>query len=142
MSSCSAGSGESRSKDRKGGCSCWRFRPSNCEEKELVERARQEGAIPFDTPKIEVIKLNHRGSRCTFEAIVEDYEVSDPVLARPAQIIRATDVKGQESVAVEGIGLRSIAQGFADMGLSDEDRLARPFPVYDALYAYVQRQGK
>jgi len=42
----------------------------------------------------------------------------------------------------EGIGLRSIAQGFAAMGLSDEDRLARQFPVYDALYAYVQRQGR
>ena len=45
-------------------------------------------------------------------------------------------------MAAEGIGLRSIAQGFAVMGLSDEDRLTRQFPVYDALYAYVQRQGK
>ena len=48
------------------------------------------------------------------------------------------DVKGQEEVAPEGIGLRSIAQGFAAMGLSDEGRLARQFPVYDALYAYVK----
>jgi hypothetical protein len=28
------------------------------------------------------------------------------------------------------------------MGLSDEDRLARQFPVYDALYAQLQKQGK
>jgi hypothetical protein len=59
-----------------------------------------------------------------------------------ALIVRSADVKGQESVAAEGVGLRSIAQGFAAMGLSDSDRLARQFPIYDALYAYVQTLGK
>ncbi|MFY9562079.1 MAG: chromate resistance protein ChrB domain-containing protein [Terriglobales bacterium] len=112
------------------------------EEKDLLEKATQEAAIPFDAPKIDAIKLNHRGARCTFEAIIEDYTISDPALLRLALIVRAADVKGQENVAAEGIGLRSIAQGFAAMGLSDGDRLARQFPVYDALYAYVQRQGK
>jgi hypothetical protein len=112
------------------------------EERNLMDKAKEQGAIPFDAPKIESIKLNHRGSRCTFEAIIEDYTISDPALDRLALIVRAADVKGQESVAAEGIGLRSIALGFAAMGLSDEDRLARQFPVYDALYAYVQRQGK
>ncbi len=112
------------------------------EEKDLVERAEQEGATPFDAPKIEEIRLNHRGPRCTFEAFVEDYALSDATLVRLALIVRAADIKGQESVAAEGIGLRSIAQGFAAMGLSDEDRLAGQFPLYDALYAYVQTQGK
>jgi hypothetical protein len=104
----------------------------------LLERAKQQGAIPFDAPKIEAIKLNHRGPRCTFEAIMEDYAISDSALQKLALIVRAADIKGQENMASEGIGLRSIAQGFAAMGLSDEDRLARQFPVYDALYAYVQ----
>jgi len=112
------------------------------EEKDLVAVADREGAIPFDAPKIATIKLNHRGPRCTFEAIIEDYAVSDSALVRLALIVRAADIKGQESVAAEGIGLRSIAQGFAAMGLSDEDRLARQFPVYDALYAYVQTLAK
>src|SRR5712692_1702174 len=112
------------------------------EEKDLVEQAKQEGAIPFDAPKSESIKLNHRGPRCTFEASIEDYAVSGTALIRLSQIVRAADIKGQESVAAEGIGLRSIAQGFDAMGLSDEDRLARQFPVYAAPYAYLQRQGK
>jgi hypothetical protein len=112
------------------------------EEKDLLEKAKEEEAIPFDAPRIEAVKLNHRGPRCTFEAIIEDYAISDPALQRLALIVRAADVKGQEKVADEGIGLRSIAQGFAAMGLSDEDRLVRQFPVYDALYAYVQSQGK
>ena len=53
--------------------------------------------------------------------------------------IRAADVKGQESVAPEGSGLRAIAEGFAAMNLSDEERLARGFPIYDALYEYSCR---
>ena len=108
------------------------------EERELLEQAKLHDAIPFDAPKIEAIKLNHRGSHCSFEAILEDYAVADPALQKLALIVRAADVKGQESAAPEGIGLRSIAQGFAVLGISDEERLVRQFPIYDALYAYVQ----
>jgi hypothetical protein len=108
------------------------------DEKELLKEAHQRDAIPFDAPRSEQVKLNHRGSRCSFEAIIEDYALSDPVLQRLALIVRAADVKGQEGVAPEGAGLRSIAHGFAAMGLSDEDRLTLQFPVYDALYAFVQ----
>jgi len=112
------------------------------EEKDLLEQARVQGATPFDAPKIAAVKLNHRGSRCSFEAIIEDFNLADPGLQKLALIVRAADVKGQENVAAEGIGLRSIAQGFAAMGLSDQERLVRQFPVYDALYAYVQGKGQ
>jgi hypothetical protein len=103
-------------------------------------RGKTTDAIPFDAPRIEAIKLNHRGPRCTFEAIVEDFAVSDPSIQKLALIVRAADIKGEENAAAEGVGLRSIAQGFAAMGLSDEERLAAQFPIYDALYAFVQNK--
>lgn len=109
------------------------------EEEKLLSLAESMKAIPYDAPRIPEIKLNHRGQKCTFEAIIEDYKLSDPALQRLALIVRAADVKGQEPAAAEGIGLRSIAEGFAAMGISDEERLARQFPVYDALYEYVRR---
>jgi len=108
------------------------------EERDLLAESKRQDAIPFDAPKIEAITLNHRGPRCTFEAIIEDYAISDSAIKRLGLIVRAADVKGQEAAAPEGIGLRSIAQGFAAMGLSDQERLARQFPVYDALYAYAK----
>jgi hypothetical protein len=111
------------------------------EEKDLLEQANLQGATPFDAPKIAAVKLNHRGSRCSFEAILEDFKLSDSALQRLALMVRAADVKGQESVAGEGIGLRCIAEGFAALGISDEERLAQQFPVYDALYAYAQGKG-
>ena len=108
------------------------------EEKDLLDESKRQGATPFDAPKIEAIKLNHRGPQRTFEAIIEDFAITDSALQRLGLIVRAADVKGQEDAAAEGVGLRSIAQGFAAMGLSDQERLARQFPVYDALYAYIQ----
>src|SRR5215470_8974898 len=53
---------------------------------------------------------------------------NDVALKKLALIVRAADIKGQERVADEGIGLRSIAQGFAAMDVSDEERLTRQFP--------------
>jgi hypothetical protein len=107
-------------------------------ENELLTAASVLNATPFDAPKICEIKLNHRGERCTFEAILEDFHLDDAVLQRLGLIVRAADVKGQENDAPEGIGLRAVASGFAAMGLSDEERLTQQFPVYDALYRYVQ----
>jgi hypothetical protein len=109
------------------------------DESELLAAAALEKAIPFDAPKLAEVKLNHRGQRCSFEAIIEDYQLQAPGLERLGLIVRAADVKGQEQVAPEGIGLRAVAQGFAAIGLSDEERLAKQFPVYDALYEYAQQ---
>ena len=110
-------------------------------EGELLAAAKRENATPFDATRFTEVTLNHRGDRCTFEAILEDFHLSDPALQRMGHIVRAADVKGQESVAPEGLGLRAMAEGFAALGISDEERLKREFPVYDALYAYVSRQA-
>ncbi len=110
-------------------------------EEKLLETARHENAIPFDATRLPQVKLNHRGERCTFEAILEDYRLTDPALMRLGLIVRAADVKGQEHVAPEGFGLRALAEGFALLGLPDPERLARQFPVYDALYEYARRRS-
>lgn len=111
-------------------------------EDQLLETVRRQGAIPFDATRFPEVKLNHRGERCTFEAILEDYKFTDPALHRLGLIVRGADVKGQEQVSFESLGLRAIAHGFALSGISDEERLAREFPLYDALYEYVRLQLK
>src|SRR6266566_1273359 len=111
-------------------------------EQELLSAAKREDATPFDATRFAEVTLNHRGVRCTFEAILEDFKLTDPALERLGRIVRAADVKVQEHLAPEGLGLRAVAEGFAALGISDEERLTREFPVYDALLAYVrQREG-
>ena len=107
-------------------------------ENQLLDAAAREKAIPFDAPKLQAVKLNHRGERCTFEAIIEDYRLDAPGLGRLALIVRAADVRGQENAAPEGAGLRAIAHGVAALGVPDEERLATEFPVYDALLEYAR----
>lgn len=107
-------------------------------EGQLLKASLETGAIPFDAPRISEVKLNHRGDHCTFEAIIEDFHLSDIALQKLALIVRAADVKGQEPAAPEGTGLRAISEGFAALHARDEDRLTGLFPVYDALYAYVR----
>jgi hypothetical protein len=51
-------------------------------EEELLETAQREGATPFDAPRLPQVTLNHRGARCTFEAILEDHRLTDPALVR------------------------------------------------------------
>ena len=81
------------------------------DEKDLVEQSKQHDAIPFDAPKIDAIKLNHRGFRCSFEAILEDYAVSDPALQKLALIVRAADVIIEEEIRAAGL-YESIWQSF------------------------------
>jgi len=108
-------------------------------EEKLLERAQQENAIPFDATRFPEVRLNHRGKRCTFEAILEDYNLTDPALHRLGLIVRGADVQGQEKSSPESLGLRAIAQGFALCAGSDEERLAHEFPIYDALLEYVRK---
>ena len=110
-------------------------------ESQLLEAACKLRAIPFDANRFPEIELNHRGDRCTFEAIIEDYSIKEPTLQRLALIVRGADIKGQEQVASESLGLRAIAHGFAQTGISDHERLKQEFPIYDALYEYLRNQG-
>lgn len=124
-----------------------RFIDANAEfffvpEDRLLETARTLGATPFDANRLPEVKLNHRAERCTFEAILEDYGLVEATLQRLALIVRGADVKGQEHIAPESLGLRAIAHGFALTGINDEERLTREFPIYDALYEYLRRQNR
>ena len=64
-------------------------------ESELLQAAKARNAIPYDATKFPEVILNHRGERCTFEAILEDYRLDDPALHALGRIVRAADVKGR-----------------------------------------------
>jgi hypothetical protein len=55
-------------------------------EAELLATAARERATPFDATRLPEVRLNHRGDRCTFEAILEDYNPADPALHRLGEI--------------------------------------------------------
>ena len=108
---------------------------------EVLERARLLGAIPFDIPPHPEAKYVHREGKCTFEVLVEEFKIADPAVTRLAKIVHGADIAGEEDATPQSAGLKAIAEGFAETGRDDLDRLEKEFPLYDALYAWCQRQA-
>jgi len=67
------------------------------DEKDLLEQAKQQDAIPFDGPTNWCHQVNHRGPMRTFEAIIEDHSISETAILQLALIVRAADVKSVKS---------------------------------------------
>ncbi|OFV98975.1 MAG: hypothetical protein A3F68_13340 [Acidobacteria bacterium RIFCSPLOWO2_12_FULL_54_10] len=108
---------------------------------EVMEQARRLGAIPFDVPPHPDAKYVHRDGKCTFEVLVEEYQITDRAVYRLANIVHGADIAGEENATPQSAGLKAIAEGFAETGRDDYDRLEKEFPLYDALYAWCRKQG-
>ncbi|MCI0461662.1 MAG: chromate resistance protein [Gemmataceae bacterium] len=106
---------------------------------QVLPVAEREGAIPYDVPDVE---LGHHEGKCSFEAIVAKYGITDPAVHLLAQIVHGADVAQDLYRRPEAPGLKAIAEGFRHLGLSDDHEvLAKEFVVYDALYAYCQLEA-
>jgi len=101
---------------------------------EVLAVAKEENAIPYDVPDVE---LGHSGDHCSFDAFVKKYELTDPALVELARIVRGADTDAR-GLTPESAGLYAVASGFRNIARDDFDNMARQFPVYDALYAYCR----
>jgi len=100
----------------------------------IEETIKQEGAIPFDAPGVE---LGHKGDKCSFDAIIEKYHLKDETLQELAKIVRAADTENK-SLAPESIGLEAIASGSMIIVKDDYEAIEKGKYIYDALYAYCK----
>jgi hypothetical protein len=100
----------------------------------VLEYAQREGAIPFDTPGAE---LHHRGDLCTFDVIIQTYELTDRALLRMAKVINAADTDRLDGDPLAA-GFEAIAVGYSLRFPDDLENLERQFEVYDALYAWCR----
>jgi hypothetical protein len=109
------------------------FVPAN----QIEKVARDSGAIPFDSPGVE---LGHADGRCSFESIIGKYGLKEPGLLRLAQIVHAADVAEDIDKDPVARGLEAIASGFSIRFPDDTENMARQFELYDALYAWCRLQ--
>lgn len=106
---------------------------------QVMDTARREGAIPYD---VEGVELGHHGKECSFEAIVKKHGLTgDPALVLLGRIVNGADTDNTLWRRPEGPGLNAIAEGFRHLGFKDDHAInAAEWIVYDALYAYCQRE--
>jgi hypothetical protein len=105
---------------------------------EVAAVAEREGATPYD---VEGVELGHVGGRCSFESILVKYGLRDPALGHLASIVHGADVAADVGIVPEAAGLKAIANGFAAVhGDADQEKIRLETPMYDALYAWCEKQ--
>jgi hypothetical protein len=106
---------------------------------QVLEAAEREGAHSYDAAGAE---YTHRDGKCSFDVLVEDFGLTaDLALVRLAEIVHAADVSEDVDTSPEGAGLSAIAHGFALVhGAEDHRKIELETPMYDALYAWCERQ--
>jgi hypothetical protein len=109
------------------------FAPAN----QIETIVQNTGAIPFDVPGVE---LGHHEGRCSFESILQKYELKDKALLRLSEIVHAADVSVDIDKDPLARGLEAIATGYSLRYPEDEENLSHQFEVYDALYAWCRLQ--
>ena len=104
---------------------------------QVLEVAEREGAHSYDAPGAE---YTHRDGLCSFEVLLEAYELEDAALQLLGRIVHGADVADDRDATPQSRGLLAIAEGFFLLELGDQRQLELSLPVYDALYAWCRRE--
>ena len=105
---------------------------------QVLDTARMEGAISFDSPGAELNHFKEEGEeRVSFDAILKRYNLHDKALLELARIVRGADARIRMSPP-ESAGLEAAAIGFRAMAKDDVENQRLQFPLYDALFRYCQ----
>jgi hypothetical protein len=95
---------------------------------QVLDVAAREHALSYDAPGAD---YTHRNGLCSFEVLLEKYELDDPPLALLARIVHGADVADDRDATPKSRGLLAIAEGFRPAELGDHRQLELSLPVYD-----------
>jgi hypothetical protein len=104
---------------------------------QVLAVAEREGAHSYDAPGA---RYTHRDGLCSFEVLVDEYEIDDPAVRLLARIVHGADVSEDRDATPESRGLLAVAEGFHLLELGDHRQLELSLPVYDALYAWCRNE--
>jgi hypothetical protein len=101
---------------------------------EVGRVAIEARATPFD---VEGVELSHVGPKCSFDAFLDKYQLTDPALADLARIVRGADT-ARLDLAPECAWLLAVSLGLSRLFSDDMEQLQHGFVVYDALYRWLR----
>lgn len=85
--------------------------------------------------------FTHVGEACTFETLVDRFELKEPGLSAIAEIIHDIDVKDGKFTRAEAPGIAALVAGIAARYREDEKRIEVGGVVLDALLELYGRKG-
>jgi rhodanese-related sulfurtransferase len=104
---------------------------------EVLGAAKQKDAVPYD---IADVHFSHEGERCSFDAFIRHYRLTDPALDELARIVRGADT-ARLDLAPQAPGLAAISLGLSRNYPDDHEMLKHGMVMYDALYTWC-KEGK
>ena len=104
----------------------------------VESEARARDAIAYDVPGV---AITHRGERCSFDALLEDFELRDPALDQLARIVRGADTNRLD-LAPQCAGLLAASLGLSSRHADDHAMLAEAMTLYDSLYAWCRAESR
>jgi len=102
--------------------------------KEVLAAAKERDATAYDIPDVH---FSHEGERCSFDAFLKHYRLSDPALEQLAVIVRGADT-ARLDLAPQAPGLAAISLGLSRNFADDHEMLKAGMVMYDALYAWCK----
>jgi len=102
--------------------------------KEVLAAAKERDATPYDIPDVH---FSHEGERCSFDAFLKHYRLTDPALQQLAVIVRGADT-ARLDLAPQAPGLAAISLGLSRNFADDHEMLKHGMVMYDALYAWCK----
>jgi rhodanese-related sulfurtransferase len=103
---------------------------------EVMGVAERFGATPFDIEG-EAVFWSHRGEKCTFDVMVEEFGLATEPLSRLARIVRGADT-ARLDLEPEAAGLLAASLGLSRMHSDDLVQLEAGMALYDAFYRWCR----
>lgn len=101
---------------------------------DVNEVAARYGATPFD---IEDAFWSHRGERCTFDTMIEEFALHCASLDCLARIVRGADT-ARPDLAPQAAGLLAASPGLSRMFSDDLQQLEAGMALYDSFYRWAR----
>ena len=101
---------------------------------EVAGVADRYNAIPFD---VENVFWSHRGDKCTFDTMLEEFQLTSKPLQCMGDIIRGADTN-RHDLHPAAVGLLALSVGLSRQYRDDQKQLQAGMAMYDALYRWAR----
>jgi rhodanese-related sulfurtransferase len=101
---------------------------------EVTAVAERFDATPFD---IDGTFWSHRGEKCTFDTMLDEFGLKSEALDRLALIVRGADT-ARLDLAPQSAGLLAASLGLSRAHKDDLEQLEATLPLYDAFYRWAR----
>lgn len=101
---------------------------------EVADVALRFNATPFD---IEGCAFSHQGELCSFDTMLQTFNLTSEALSRLALVVRAADTD-RHDLSPQAAGLLAISVGLSRQYRDDLAQLEAGMALYDALYRWAR----